>query len=170
MAGVQASSGARAGAPAPPRRRLRVLRRRERPSVNQFNAVAIRVGDEADPPDLLAPARRVGRLLRLDALLGQLGEQAVEVVDGERDVVVALAEVVRLLAPDVDRQLEPVAVPGQAHVDVVGLPEVELAAALEAERLVEAHRRVDVADAHAGVDERQRHRLPAFISPIMCSA
>jgi hypothetical protein len=42
----------------------------------------------------------VRRLLGLDALLGQPREQPVEVVDGERDVAVAGAEVVRLvLAP-----------------------------------------------------------------------
>src|SRR4051812_532977 len=72
-------------------------------------------------------------------------------------MVVAVAEVVRLLAPDIHGQLEPVAVARQAEVDVVGRREVEPAPFLEAERAVEADRGVDVADAEAGVDESCCH-------------
>jgi hypothetical protein len=73
----------------------------------------------------------VGRLLRLDAVLGEGGDRGVQVVDDERDVPVAGAEVVRLVAALVDGQLERVAVAGQAEVDVVGALELQLAAPLE---------------------------------------
>jgi hypothetical protein len=83
----------------------RILRGGELP-VDQLDPVAVGVGDEADPV-LLASARRVGRLLRLDAPIAQPRQQPVEVVDDERQVVVAVAEVVGLVAADVDRQLQP---------------------------------------------------------------
>ena len=103
------------------------------------------------------PPGRYGRLLRLDAQLGEVGQDRVDVLDGDREVVVAVAEVVGLLAADVHGQLEPVAVAGQAHVDVVRRLEVEPAALLEAEGAVEADGGVGVADADAGVDECGRH-------------
>ena len=67
-----------------------------------------------------ADARRadhVRRALGLDALAGELGERGVEIGDGDRDVAVGRAELVRGDAV-VERQLEPVAVAGQAEVDV----------------------------------------------------
>src|SRR4051812_30912080 len=94
----------------------RVLGRLELASGDQLDPVAIWILDEADAADLGAAARREGWLLRLDADLRELGEHAVEVVDRECDVVVAVAEVVGLVAPDVDRQLERVGVVGQPHV------------------------------------------------------
>src|ERR1051325_1750630 len=94
----------------------------------------------------------VGRPLGLDPLPGELRDGRVDVVDRDRDVVVAVAEVVRLLAALIDGQLERVAVARQAHVDVVRRLELQLPALVEAERLVEADRGVDVAHADAGVD------------------
>ena len=86
-------------------------------------------------------------------LLGERAERAVEVVDGQRDVVVARAELVGVDAVVVG-QLEPVAVAGQAHEDVDRLfADRHPAALLEAERLVEGDGAVDVADPVAGVDE-----------------
>src|SRR5690349_20763074 len=140
----------------------RVLRRRER-AVDQLDPVAVGIGDEADPI-LLAPTRRVGRLLGLDAGGGELLEQPVEVVDGERHVVVALTEVIRLLTANVHRQLEHVAAVGQPHADVVGGLEVQPAAMLEAEALVELPRRVDVFHPDACVYEARAHACGAYCS------
>src|SRR5262245_1705661 len=107
-----------------------VLWCRELAAVDELDPVAVRILDEADPADLGAAAGGERRLLGLDADLRQLREERVEVVDGERDVVVAVAEVVRLGAADVDRQLERVGVTRQAHVDVVRGLELEPPAAL----------------------------------------
>ena len=120
------------------------------PSISSI-AVAVRIGDERDQRQVVAPAGAVGRLLGLHAELGEVGQDGLDVLDGDGEVVVAVAEVVGLLAADVHGQLEPVAVAGQAHVDVVGGLEVEPAALLEAEGAVEADGGVDVADADAGV-------------------
>src|SRR5688500_2237074 len=57
-----------------------------------LDPVAVRVADEADPR--ATRPYLVRRLLGLDAALGQRGELAVEVVDGQRDVVVARADLV----------------------------------------------------------------------------
>src|SRR5215207_4447964 len=123
-------------------------------AVDQLDAVAVGIGDEADP--VLGPAARVVRRpLRCDALRGEALEQAVEVLGRDRDVAVAAAEVVGVPAALVDGQLERVPVAGESEVDVVGAVELEPAAALEAERLVEAQRGVDVADADIGVYELQ---------------
>src|SRR2546423_10842350 len=56
-------------------------------ALDELDAIAVRVAHEADPRAALA--HPVQRLLRLDALLRQRREDAVEVVDGDRDVVVA---------------------------------------------------------------------------------
>ena len=77
-----------------------VLRRREGAAVDQLDPVAVRVGHERDQRQLLALARVVRRLLGLDAERRQLGQRRVDVVDRERHVVVARAEVVGLLLPD----------------------------------------------------------------------
>src|SRR3954447_15068732 len=79
-----------------------VLRCRERAAVDQLDAVAVGVLDEADAPDLRAAAGVEGRLLGLDSDLGERGQERVEVVDRQGDVVVAVAEVVGLVAADVD--------------------------------------------------------------------
>src|SRR3954464_6698766 len=59
---------------------------------DELDPVAIRIAHEADPRPALTDAVR--RLLRVDALRGQVVQRAVEVVDGKRDVVVAGAELV----------------------------------------------------------------------------
>ena len=103
--------------------------------LDQLDAIAVRIADEADPRAALA--HPVRRLLGLDALARRAAERAVEVVDGQRDVVVAGAELVGVDAVVVG-QLEPVAVAGQAHEDVDRLvADRHPAALLEAERLVE---------------------------------
>jgi hypothetical protein len=78
-----------------------ILGRRE-VFVDQLDPVAVRVGDEADAADLGPAGGRVGWLFWLDPLGVQLGQQRVEVLDHERQVVVAVAEVVGLLATTVD--------------------------------------------------------------------
>src|SRR5687767_6811060 len=119
--------------------------------LDQLDAVAVGVAHEADPVAALPHA--VGRLLRLDALARQLAQRAVEVVDGERDVVVARAELVGVHAVVVG-ELEPVAVARESHEDVDRLvADRHAPPLLEAERLVELHGAVDVADLVAGVDE-----------------
>ena len=83
---------------------------------------------------------------------------ALQVVDGDRDVVVAVADVVGVDAVVVG-ELEAVGVAWQAHEDVDRLVADRLAAALlEPERLVEGDRAVDVADAVTGVDQFARRR------------
>src|SRR6185436_14723596 len=84
-------------------------------ALDQLDAVAVRVADEGDERAALADAVR--RALRLDPLLREPRERPVHVVDGDRDVAVAGAELVRVDA-EVVRQLEPVAVARQAHEDV----------------------------------------------------
>src|SRR4051794_26102298 len=114
--------------------------------LDELDAVAVRIADEADPE------RRVGvdlvrRLLRVDALLGEVRELAVEVVDGHRDVVVARPQLVAVDAVVVG-QLEARAVAREAHEDVHRLvADVHPADLFEAERGVEGDGPVDVADA-----------------------
>ena len=50
----------------------------------------------------------------------------VEIVDCDRDVVVAVTEVVGLVAAHVDRPLQGVGIPRKAHIDVVGGLELQL--------------------------------------------
>src|SRR3954469_6982514 len=54
-------------------------------ALDELDAVAVRVAHEADPR--AAGPDRVRRLLGLDALRGEVGEGAVEVLDGHGDVV-----------------------------------------------------------------------------------
>src|SRR3954453_59071 len=77
--------------------------------LDQLDPVAVRVAHEADAGAALPDA--VGRLLRVDALVGQRRERLVEVVDRQRDVVVTRAELVGVDA-EVVGELEPVAVAG----------------------------------------------------------
>src|SRR3954452_7529367 len=146
------------------RRRVRaVLRGVEAAAADDLDPVAVRIGDERDQRQPVAAARVVGRPLGLHAELREVRERGLDVLDGDRDVVVAVAEAVGLVAPDVDRQLQPVPVARQPHVDVVGRLEVEPPALLEAERAVEADGGVDVADADARVHEGggHGHTLPS---------
>ena len=61
-------------------------------ALDHLDSVAVRIAHEADPRAALAQAVR--RLLGLDALLGEVRQRGVQIVDGQRDVVVARAEVV----------------------------------------------------------------------------
>ena len=72
-------------------------------------------------------------------------------------VVVARAEVVGLLDPAVDCELEHIAVAREPHVQVVRGLEVQPPARLEAQRLVEAHGGLGIADAQAGMDVAAAH-------------
>src|SRR5918994_2040036 len=89
--------------------------------LDQLDAVAVGVADEADPAAALAHAVR--RLLRVDALAGELAQRRVEVVDRQRDVVVARAELVRVDAVVVG-ELEADAVAPEDHATVARLPAV----------------------------------------------
>src|SRR3954454_20864820 len=120
-------------------------------SFDQLDAVAVGVAHEADPRAALPDP--VGRLLGLDAVAAEPLERAVEVVDGQRDVVVARAELVVVDAVVVG-QLEPVAVARETHEHVRRLvADRHPPPLLEAERLVEGDGAVDLADAVAGVDQ-----------------
>src|SRR4051812_15550332 len=102
--------------------------------LDELDAVPVRVTDEAQPRAALA--NRVGRLLGLDAHAREALQGPVHVLDGDRDVVVAGAEVVGVDAVVVG-QLEPPAVAGEAHEDVDRLvADGEAADLLEAELLV----------------------------------
>src|SRR4029077_6625407 len=72
-------------------------------ALDELDPVAVGVAYEAQPRAALADG--VGRLLGLDALVGQPGQRPVEVLDGHCDVVVAGAELVAVDAVVV-RQLE----------------------------------------------------------------
>src|SRR5205085_11215591 len=88
-----------------------------------------------------------------------------EIVDRDRAVPVAGAELVRVDA-EVVRQLEPVAVTGQAHEDVDRLvANRHPPALLEPERLVERDRPLDIGDPVAGVNELHAPSLPLEILP-----
>src|SRR5579875_3181807 len=99
--GVAKRCSARSSRPPLCGRVRRVLRRRE-VSVDQFDAIAIGIGHEADP-ELLPAARSKRWALGVNSHRGEPLQQGVEIVYRERDVVVAVTEVVPLLAPDVDR-------------------------------------------------------------------
>src|SRR6185312_6755181 len=137
--------------------------RRREGAVDQLDPVAVGICDEADAV-LVASARRIRRLLGLDPCRRELLEQPVEVVDDDRHVVVTLAEVIRLVARYVDRQLEHVAATRQAHVDVVRGLEVQAAAVLKAKPLVELPRRVDVLHPDACVYVARAHAWGAYCS------
>ncbi len=124
-------------------------------ALDELDAVVVRVADEADPG--AAFGHLVRRALGLDALLGELGERAVEVVDADRDVTVGRAQLVR--APVViERQLEDVL--GVADREEVvrrlqlAVPDdVHVAAEAKAERLVERAALLGIGDPHHRVEE-----------------
>ena len=146
----------RAGTERPDPTRRRRHQPRLAPSAllaDQLDPVAVRVADEADAVALGAAAGAVGGLLGLDAFGGEALEGAVEVVDGEGDVVVAGAEFVGVDAVVVG-QLQARVLAGHAHEDVDRLvADRHPRHLLEAELGVEGDRAVDVADPVAGVEE-----------------
>ena len=120
--------------------------------LDQLDPVLVRVAHEADPRAALA--HLVGRALGLDPDARELLERGVQVVDGQGDVAVARADVVRAVLVFVPGQLQAVAVAGQAHEDVDRLvADRQPPAFLEAQLLVERDRPVDVRDPVAGVDQ-----------------
>src|SRR5262249_31013073 len=128
--------------------------------------LSIRIADEAQQAPALADA--VGVPLRFDALLLQRLERGREVVDRERDVPVAGAEVVRA-AIVVVGELELLVLAGDAEEVVrrllLAVPDdVHIAAELEAERLVEGAALLRVGDAVHGV-EVASHAAEASAGP-----
>src|SRR5262249_46203092 len=73
------------------------------------------------------------------------------------DVVVAVAEVIWLIAPDVHGQLQGVGITRKSQVDVECRLELQLAARLVAECLVEPDRAFRVEHAYAGVNKSPGH-------------
>src|SRR5215210_4254916 len=136
---------------------------------DQLDPVAVRIADERDHRPLGAAPGPVRRLLGLDAVGGQLLERLVQVVDQDRYVVVARAEVVRVDAVVVG-QLEHGILVRQPHEHVHGLrPDVHPATLLESELLVEGDGPVDVADAVAGV-KVARHASNLPVSAVTLAA
>src|SRR3954470_4459609 len=127
-------------------------------TLDQFHAVAVGIAHEAESGAALADA--IWRLLWLDAALRELREHLVEVLDRDRDVVVARAELVGVDAVVVGQlQARPVAV--EAHEDVDRLiADREASDLLHAEGLVERNRAVDVPDPVTGVDQLTHRRPP----------
>src|SRR4051812_37033810 len=122
-------------------------------AVDQLDPVAVRVLDEADERAALTDAIRLS--FRLDALLLQLLERRLEVVDRKRDVAVARADVVRA-AVMVERELELLVLAGHAEEVVrrfaLAVPDdVHVAAELQAERLVEGAALLRIGDPNHGV-------------------
>jgi hypothetical protein len=120
--------------------------------LDQFNAIAIRVADEADPR--AAFAHLIRRPLRLDALGGKLLERFVEVAHRKCDVPVAGAELIRVDA-EVVGQLELGLVLARNAEEVIDrlVADRQLPTLLEAERLVERDRTLGVGDAVTGVEK-----------------
>src|SRR5215211_1356888 len=130
-------------------------------AVDQFDAVAVGILDEAEPGAAVADAVRLA--LGLDPLIGQAGEGLIEVVDGEGDVPVAGADVVRPLVV-VQRQLELFVLPRDPEEVVrrleLAIPhDRQLAAGFEAERLVERPALGGVGDAVHRVQEARHARI-----------
>src|ERR1700733_1142369 len=73
--------------------------------LDDLDPVAVRVAHEAEP--VAALADRVRRTLRLDPLRGQVLQRAVHVLRCDGDVSVPGADVVGLVAAEVERQLQP---------------------------------------------------------------
>src|SRR6266508_3690115 len=125
-------------------------------AVDQFDAVLIRIADEADPRTALAYT--VWLALGLDPLLFQLGECRVEIVHGDRDVAVGVAELV-LPTIVVEGELEHVVVVSEREEVVRRLPlavadDVHVTAEGEAERFVEGAALLGIGDA--------QHRVQVF--------
>ena len=127
-------------------------------ALDQLDPVAVGVADEADSRPFGSPTGAVRRLLRPDAVARQFVESPLQVLDRERNVVVARSEVVRV-DPVVVGQLEDGVLAWQPHEDVDGLvADGHAPPLLEAEVLVELDGAVDVADSVARVQiGRHRH-------------
>src|SRR5579864_8240605 len=79
---------------------------------DDLDPVLVGIANEAET--ISALPHRVGRALRLDALLLELRQGAVEVVDADRDVPVGAAQLVRA-AVVIERQLELLLLAGVAE-------------------------------------------------------
>src|SRR5947208_1245297 len=115
---------------------------------DDLDPVAVGITDEAEPRAALA--HLVRRPLGLDALLRETRKRALQVVDADRDVAVTGSEVVRP-AVVVEGELELLLLAGKAEEVVRRLllaasDDVEVAAELEAERLVERPAALRVGD------------------------
>src|SRR6059058_5496386 len=128
-------------------------------ALDQLDPVAVRVLDEAEPRAALADA--VGLALGLDALLGQAPQRAVEVVDADRDVAVAGAEVIRTAVVVVGQLQDRVVAAHREEVVrrlLLSVPDdVQLAVEREAERLVEGAAPAGVGDPYHRVQEGRGH-------------
>ena len=130
-------------------------------AVDQLDAVAVRILDEADQRAALAHA--VGLAFGLDALLLQLRERLLEVVDADRDVAVAGAEVVGA-AVVVERQLEHRLLVADAEevvrrLELAVADDVHVALEAEAERLVEGAALLRIRDPDHRVEEVSHARI-----------
>src|SRR5262249_22058241 len=130
-------------------------------AVDQLDAVAVRILDEADEGAALADAVRLA--LRLDALLLQVGERLLQVIDPDGDVAVAGAEVVGA-AVVVEGQLEHRAVVADAvevvrRLELAVADDVHVALEVEAERLVERPALLRIRDPDHRVEEFSHGRI-----------
>src|SRR5579862_601920 len=136
-------------------------------AVDQLDPVAVRIAHEAEERAALAHAIRL--TLRVYALRRELLERRTQVVDGERDVPVAGAEVVR--APIVVvRQLEHGRLAADRvevvrRLDCAVADDVHVALELEAEGFVERAAALGVGDPHHGVQELGHRREPTRGAP-----
>src|SRR5947209_690215 len=106
---------------------------------DDLDSVLVGVPDEAEP--VSSVPHRVGRAFGLDALVLQLRQSAVQVIDADRDVPVGTAHLVAA-AVVVQRELELFLLAGEAEevvrrLELAVTDDRELASRLHAERLVE---------------------------------
>jgi hypothetical protein len=121
--------------------------------LQDLNLVAVRVLDEEEPRHQAAVAVKFLNRLRADPGLAEPRVQAVEVVDAERDVAVALAVGVGLGPPLVQGQLDLEVGLRVAQVDQGEAVEVEPVGNVQAERrAIERNRPVEVEHADHQVD------------------
>src|SRR6266487_2275332 len=124
-------------------------------AVDQLDAVTVRIFDEANQRAALPDAVRLA--FRLDPLALQLLQARREVVDPDRDVPVARAELVRA-AVVVEGQLEHRLLVADAvevvrRLELAVTHDVEVARERETERLVERPALVRVRDPHHRVEK-----------------
>src|SRR3954447_23106039 len=125
----------------------------------QLDPITVRIVHEAE--EGAAFAHLVRRLLRLDALFGEARERRVEIVDADRNVPVAAAEVVGA-AVVVEGQLEHGLLVGDGEEVVRRLllaaaDDVHLAIEREPERLVERAALLRIRDPDHRVQETGAH-------------